>query len=90
MPCSSCSCRPHTASRAEAAVFVWQQAGPYPRTPTWPLTLAHHVDVLCREKRAEAKRKGRRLGSDESDSDYDDAAGRGSGGWGGVCTGAGG
>ncbi|EFN57460.1 hypothetical protein CHLNCDRAFT_57252 [Chlorella variabilis] len=32
-----------------------------------------------REKRAEAKRKGRRLGSDESDSDYDDAAGRGSG-----------
>jgi len=28
--------------------------------------------AVCREKKAEAKRKGRRVGSDESDSDYDD------------------
>lgn len=28
----------------------------------------------CSEKKAEAKRKGRKLGSDESDSDYDEPA----------------
>lgn len=36
---------------------------------------------ICSEKKAEAKRKGRRLGSDESDSDYDERPGSESGGW---------
>lgn len=38
------------------------------------------------EKKAEAKRKGRKLGSDESDSDYDEPA-DGSGAWGGLAKG---
>lgn len=39
------------------------------------------------EKKAEAKRKGRKLGSDESDSDYDEPA-DGSGAWDGLAKGS--
>lgn len=39
------------------------------------------------EKKAEAKRKGRKLGSDESDSDYDEPA-DGSGAWGWLAKGS--